>query len=110
MLADPKTLRESNERRLTLYELHESEGMNSLSSMEGVWSSSSFSTVLDNKKVTKRWIGIVSAIVITVLAYWVNQIPYAPFTMKGAALEHPVGVSALCIICLLYTSPSPRDS
>jgi len=98
MLADPKTLRESNERRLTLYELHESEGMNSLSSMEGVWSSSSFSTVLDNKKVTKRWIGIVSAIVITVLAYWVNQLPFAPFTMKGAALEHPVGVSALCII------------
>ena len=97
--SDQEPLTQGKKRGLTLNEQFESGGWASLASMEGAWSDlSSADTALDKGEKNLPWIGILSAIIITGLAYWVNQLPFAPFTIKGAALEHPLGISMLAIL------------
>ena len=94
-----KPLTKGKERGLSLNEQFESEGWASLASMEGVCSDlSSADTAIGKDEKNLPWIGILSAVLITGLAYWMNQLPFAPFTVKGAALEHPLGMSMLAIL------------
>ena len=38
------------------------------------------------------------SLVVTALAWWIHQLPFVPFTIEGAELEHPIGVSILAIL------------
>jgi uncharacterized integral membrane protein (TIGR00698 family) len=54
-----------------------------------------------------RWAvlpGLLLAIAITGVATWIRQWPFPPFTLKGAALEHPLGISILAILLGLIVS------
>ncbi|WP_143158591.1 YeiH family protein [Rubritalea squalenifaciens] len=81
---------------MTLYELIESQGYLSLDSMEG-----SLEVHRPPSLEGSKWAlapGILLAALLTVSAALLSKAPFPPFTMKGAALEHPLGVSVLAIL------------
>jgi len=92
-------------KRPTLYEMIESQGYISIDSMEG---SIALNDAMDvsrpvdlNEHGTRWWKlmpGVGLAMIITLIANCVKVLPFAPFTIEGAALKHPFGVSILAIL------------
>jgi len=86
-------------KRLTLYEQLESGGLASLASMEGAWSDwPAEESQASASEKGLPWTGVLAATAVTALAWWMHTLPFAPFTIKGAVLEHPVGISILAIL------------
>lgn len=94
-----------DQKRPTLYEMIESQGGISLDSMEGALTledAMDVSRPVDLNEYGTRWWkltpGIGLAILITLIASYIRVLPFAPFTIEGAALRHPIGVSILAIL------------
>lgn len=94
-----------NKRRPTLYEMIENQGCLSIDSMEGALilnDEMDVSRPVDPKVYGTRWWrlmpGVCLAILITLIASYIRVLPFAPFTIEGAALKHPFGVSILAIL------------
>lgn len=85
-------------RKLTLYEQLESGGLASLASMEGAWGDWEESAPEQSAETSSMLGGIMAAASVMVVAWFVHQLPFAPFTLEGGALEHPIGVSVLAIL------------
>ncbi len=86
-------------KRLTLYEMIESQGYISLDSMEGSVDMMDVSTPVKLEGKKSRLIpGVGLALIITVVATFMHDLPFAPFTLENAALKHPLGISILAIL------------
>lgn len=85
-------------RKLSLYELLESGGLDSLDSMEGAWGhwEDAGSGVKDVGG--SLWFGLLAAVAVTAVAWVIHQLPFAPFTIEGGVMEHPIGVSVIAIL------------
>ncbi len=100
-MPDPQEPQQQKRKRKTLYEMIETEGLFSLDSMEGSSSVNVIDISPPQKISGSKWQllpGCALAIFITVVAAFMRELPFAPFTIEGAALEHPLGVSILAII------------
>ncbi|MBK1855117.1 putative sulfate exporter family transporter [Verrucomicrobiaceae bacterium 5K15] len=85
--------------RPSLYDQLESGGFASLASMEGAWTD--WPAEESNSKTGSKsnaWVGLLAALAVTALGWWMHTLPFAPFTFEGATLEHPLGVSVLAIL------------
>ena len=96
---------EDNKKRPKLYEMIDKPGSISIDSMEGTLSlndAMDVSKPVDLQDYGTRWWklmpGVCLAILITLLASYMRELPFAPFTIEGAALKHPFGVSILAIV------------
>lgn len=89
---------QASARSMTLYELLESGGLDSLDSMEGAWGhwEDSNSELTSKKSIVAR--GVVGALAVMVVAWGVHWLPFPPFTFEGGAMEHPIGVSVMAIL------------
>ena len=86
-------------KRLTLYEQLERGGMSSLGSMEGGWGGwDVVDPVAGDRKKGEVFRGVGLAVVLTLVAWWVHRLPFAPFTLDGAALKNPLGFSVMAIL------------
>lgn len=104
-----ETSKPLQQRRKTLYEMIETEGLSSLDSMEGSTSVNVIDISPPQKIRGSKWQllpGCALAIFITIVAAFIRELPFAPFTIEGAALEHPLGVSILAIILGMLTASS----
>ena len=109
MVSGGKLSSKSAPEKLTLYEQLEQEGLASLASMEGVWSEDLFADTQEKKG--RLWLGVSVALLLTVLAWWLHQLPIFPFTIEGAKLEHPIGFSILAILLgMLVANVAPVSS
>lgn len=98
-VADGQSSNRGKKKRLTLYEQLESGGLASLASMEGAWSDwPSDEAPASTRDDGLPWVGVFAAAAVTGIAWWLHQLPIAPFTMKDSVLEHPVGISVLAIL------------
>ena len=88
--------------RLTLYELIEQQGFLSLDSMEGAVEITAPPALEGSKWAIAP--GILLACGLTAAAVLVRTLPFPPFTIQGANLDHPLGVSILAILLGLLTS------
>jgi len=70
--------------------------MLSFDSMEGV-SHDKLPTAPEPKK-TDLIKAIILAGGVMALAWWIHQLPFAPFTLESGHLKHPIGVSAMAIL------------
>ena len=99
---DKKTAKlKSGTKSKTLYEMIENEELDSLGSMEGNSSMHVIDISPPQKLSGSKWQllpGCALAILITILAALIHELPFAPFTIEGAAMKHPLGVSILAII------------
>ncbi|MGJ8655993.1 MAG: YeiH family protein [Akkermansiaceae bacterium] len=85
----------------TLYEMIETEELLSLDSMEGSPTVNLIDISPPQSIRGSKWQllpGCTLALTITILAAIISKLPYAPFTIEGATLKHPLGVSVLSII------------
>ncbi len=86
-------------KRLTLYEMIESQGYTSLDSMEGSVDMMDVSSPL--KLEGKKYClipGVGLALIITVVASFMHDLPFTPFTLENATLRHPLGIPILAIL------------
>lgn len=93
---------------MTLYELIDEQGYLSLDSMEG-----SLELHKPPSLEGSAWglvPGFLLAAALTAGAALLNKTPFFPFTVKGAALEHPLGTSVLAILLGLAVSSTLRLS
>lgn len=89
---------DTTNRRMTLYELLESGGLDSLDSMEGAWGHWDEAGAGTTEVTGSPWLGVGAAVIVTALAWLIHHLPFAPFTMKGGAMEHPIGISVIAIL------------
>lgn len=80
----------------TLYELIEMQGYLSLDSMEGGMEATKPPVIQGSKWQLVP--GIFLAVFVTLLANYLRGLPFAPFTIEGSSLRHPLGVSVLAIL------------
>lgn len=94
--------RPSKPQPMPLYEMIETEGRSSLDSLEGNFNEINVIDISPPQKISgSKWLllpGCALAIFITIVAAIIRELPFAPFTIEGAALKHPLGVSILAII------------
>jgi len=85
----------------TLNHVAEGDCMRSFDSMEGVPQKKKNPPTSPEPQKTRK-IDLVKALVLAssvmMLAWWVHQLPFAPFTLEGGHLKHPIGVSAMAIL------------
>ncbi len=100
----PKATAKGSQQSRTLYEQLEHGGLASLASMEGSWgewtSAENPTEIADNG--TSSFKGVVVSAIVMSLAWLIHRLPFAPFTIEGAAMEHPLGVSVLAIFIGIF--------
>jgi len=86
-------------KKLTLHEQLESGGLASLASMEGSWNDwVDEGSRVDDFEEARPWLGVLIASAVTGSAWFLHRLPIVPFTIEGAALRHPIGISVLAIL------------
>ncbi|BDS08171.1 membrane protein [Oceaniferula spumae] len=99
-----------SKKRLTLYEQLESGGLASLASMEGAWGDWAEESKA-KPAASPLWSGVLISLAVTAIAWLVHRLPFPPFTIQGAVLEHPIGVSILAILLgITLTNVMPMTS
>ena len=89
-------------KRMSLYELVESQGYLSLSSMEGLADFGQPMTIEGSRwKVVP---GVALAVLVVILAYGLQKAPFPPFTVDSQTMPHPLGVSILAIVLGIVVS------
>jgi len=80
----------------TLNHITDGDWMISFDSMEGIPLTDPVSPQKTKKSDLIKALALAGSVM--ALAWWMHQLPFAPFTLEGGHLKHPIGVSAMAIL------------